>query len=422
MKLLYRILLRMTCVLSLLLAAWAVLFYYTMIDEINDEVDDSLESRSELLMMRVLSGQSMPAEGWDANNTYSLREVAADYAVERPAVAYDDRELYIPDRGTEPARVLTTLFRDRENRWFELTVLTPSIEKDDLRQAIWRGVMALYGALLLTILVINGWLIYRTMRPLYALLRWLDAYNVGDKTPPPGNDAGITEFRKLNDAARRNAERSEQLFEQQKQFIGNASHEMQTPLAICRNRLEMLADTPSLGENQLEQIGRIQQTLDQLVRLNKSLLLLSKIENGQFPDAEQVDLGELADTLTADYQEIYATQAIRLEIHREGEFEVRMNPSLASVLVTNLLKNAYVHNQLQGVVRIEVTNEALRICNSAQNGSLDASRIFERFYQGVKKEGSTGLGLALAQAISRLYGLSLSYEWCDGMHCFSVRR
>lgn len=74
----------------------------------------------------------------------------------------------------------------------------------------------------------------------------------GKENEALNNDTQITEFRKLNDAAVRYAERTEQMFEQQKQFIGNASHEIQTPLAICRNRLEMLMDDDSLSEINLE--------------------------------------------------------------------------------------------------------------------------------------------------------------------------
>ena len=101
------------------------------------------------------------------------------------------------------------------------------------------------------------------------------------------NDTKVIEFRRLNEAANRYAERAESLFERQKQFIGNASHEMQTPLAICRNRLEMLVDDGSaLTEAQLGEILKVQGTLDYLVRLNRSLLLLSKIENGQLNEQE----------------------------------------------------------------------------------------------------------------------------------------
>ena len=132
------------------------------------------------------------------------------------------------------------------------------------------------------------------MRPLYALLRWLDGYTVGARNAPLAVETSVTEFRKLNDAARRYAERAESSFERQKQFIGNASHEMQTPLAVCRNRLEMLVDDAhALTGEQLGEIAKVQRTLDYLVRLNRSLLLLSKIDNGQFPEAEEVDVNAL---------------------------------------------------------------------------------------------------------------------------------
>lgn len=162
--------------------------------------------------------------------------------------------------------------------------MTPTIEKDDLQEAILWWIVYLYLFLLLTILLVNVLVLHRTLRPLYALLRWFDSYTVGGKNAPLVNDTKVIEFRRLNEAANRYAERAESLFERQKQFIGNASHEMQTPLAICRNRLEMLVDDGSaLTEAQLGEILKVQGTLDYLVRLNRSLLLLSKIENGQFP-------------------------------------------------------------------------------------------------------------------------------------------
>lgn len=130
---------------------------------------------------------------------------------------------------------------------------------------------------------------------------------MGARNAPLAVETSVTEFRKLNDAARRYAERAESSFERQKQFIGNASHEMQTPLAVCRNRLEMLVDDAhALTGEQLGEIAKVQRTLDYLVRLNRSLLLLSKIDNGQFPEAEEVDVNALVRRTAEDMEEIYA--------------------------------------------------------------------------------------------------------------------
>lgn len=314
MKLVYRILLHLSWALSLLLAVWAVLFYFTLIDEINDEVDDALEARAEVIVKRVLAGRELPVPVDEGNNGYFLHEVSPQYAAAQHHERYSDEEIFIPERDDkEPARVLRKVFRDGAGQWRELTVMTPTIEKDDLRESILRWMVCLYLFLLLMILLVTVIVLYRTMRPLYALLRWLDGYTVGARNAPLAVETSVTEFRKLNDAARRYAERAESSFERQKQFIGNASHEMQTPLAVCRNRLEMLVDDAhALTGEQLGEIAKVQRTLDYLVRLNRSLLLLSKIDNGQFPEAEEVDVNALVRRTAEDMEEIYAYRSMAL--------------------------------------------------------------------------------------------------------------
>lgn len=422
MKLVCRILLHLAWALSLLLAAWAVLFYVTMIDEINDEMDDALEARAEVILTRVLAGRELPAPASEGNNAYFLNEVSAEYAAAQPRERYSDEEIFIPERDDEePARVLRKVFHDRDGRWYELTVMTPTIEKEDLREAILGWIVSLYLFLLGMILLVTVVVLYRTMRPLYALLRWLDGYTVGAQNPPLAVETSVTEFRRLNDAARRYAERAEETFERQKQFIGNASHEMQTPLAVCRNRLEMLVDdAPTLTEEQLGEIAKVQRTLDYLVRLNRSLLLLSKIDNGQFPETEAVDMNALVRRTAEDMEEIYAYRNMRFTLADEGPLTVRMNPSLAGSVVANLVKNAFVHGDAGGEIVVTVAPRRLTVANSGAGGPLDAGHIFDRFYQGAKKEGSTGLGLAVVDAVCRLYGLKIAYSHVDGRHCFTV--
>ena len=422
MKLVYRILLHLSWVLSLLLAGWAALFYFTVVEEVNDGVDDALEARAEVIVKRVLAGRQLPDSESDGNSGYFLHEVPEEAAMPRSRETYTDEEIFIPERDDrEPARVLRKTFRDGHGRWYELTVMTPSIEKDDLAEAIFYAVVALYLFLLLLVLLVTVGVLYRTMRPLYALLRWLDSYTVGGQNPPLAVETSVTEFRRLNEAAQRYAARAESSFERQKQFIGNASHEMQTPLAVCRNRLEMLVDDArNLSEEQLEEIAKVQRTLDRLVRLNRSLLLLSKIDNGQFPETEEVDLNALIRRTAEDLGEIYACREMRLVLEEETQLTVRMNPSLAGSLVSNLVKNAFVHGAGGSEVRVRIAGRGFEVCNGAAGGALDAGRIFERFYQGAKKEGSTGLGLAIVDAVCRLYGLRITYVFRDGRHCFAV--
>lgn len=420
MKLFHLVMWRMSAILIVILTCWAVLFYLAVMEEVNDEVDDSLSDYAESLIIRSLSGEEMPATNNGSNNQYFLYDVSAEYAASYPKISYRDEMVYITAKGeTEPARILMTIFQKDDGGYMELVVYTPTIEKYDLQRAILGWIVFLYVLLLLMILAVNAWVFYRNMRPLYTLLKWLENYRLGSKREPLDESLRIVEFRKLNEAANLFSERSEQLYEQQKLFIGNASHEMQTPLAICRNRLEMLMEDDTLTEKQLSELMKTHRTLENLTRLNKSLLLLCKIENRQFTDVKPICLNELLLYYLDDYKEVYAYRRVQVNVRVEDCFRLEMSESLATVLLTNLLKNAFVHTSEGGIIELTFTASSFEICNTGE-APLDKDRIFERFYKEGKKEGSTGLGLALVDSICKAYRLHLSYRFEDGMHIFTI--
>jgi len=421
MKLFYRVLAHLLTGIFVILLGWAIVFYWGIMEEINDEVDDSLEDYSELVIIRSLAGKELPAHDNGSNNQYFLKEVDASYALSKEAICYRDSMIYIAEKGeTEPARILTTIFKDKDERYYELSVYTPTIEKRDLKEAIFQLLIGLFVVLLITILVINVWVFHQSMKPFYILLDWLEKFRLGKKNDVLDNPTHTTEFRKLNEAVSRFASHSEEMFEQQKQFIGNASHEIQTPLAICQNRLEMLMEDETLSEQQMGEIAKTCQTLEYVSKLNKSLLLLSKIDNSQFTSVEKVCLNEILYRYLDDYQEVYDYKGITLDVHEKNTFNITMNGTLAVVLITNLLKNAFVHNIYKGKIQIEITSSNIRFGNTGKDEHLDEKHIFERFYQGSKKEGSTGLGLAIVDAICRQSQLSIQYQFVKGWHWFDI--
>ena len=422
MKLFYRVLINLLIGIFVILLGWAVVFYMGMMEEINDEVDDSLEDYTELIIKRSLAGKQLPSNDSGSNNQYFLKEVDRTYFLSHDAISYRDSMVYISEKKeTEPARILTTLFKDKEGRYFEVSVYTPTIEKQDLREAIFHLLIGLFVSLLMAILLINVWVFHRSMKPFYRLLGWLDKFRLDKKNEPLDNPTNTTEFRKLNVAVNRFAVHSEEIFEQQKQFIGNASHEIQTPIAVCQNRLEMLMEDETLTEQQMGEIVKTYQTLEYVSKLNKSLLLLSKIDNSQFAETKEISLNEVLHRYSDDYREVYHYRGITLDIQEKATFRVQMNETLAVVLVTNLLKNAFVHNIDKGMIRVEITSSSIRFGNTGADVALDDKRIFERFYQGSRKrEGSTGLGLAIVHAICRQCRLQVRYRFLDGMHWLEV--
>lgn len=420
MKLIYRVVLRLSLFLLPLLALWAALFYFTMVDEINDEADDALDNYSELIIMRMLSGNDLPQNGDGSNNSYLIVPVEKAYADARSHVRYYDAEVYIPEKHeTEPARILSTIFRDDEGQYYELRVATPTFEKDDLLTTVLGWSVFLYVILLITVVGLTAWVFHRSMRPLYALLNWLDSYKPGAVVGPVPCDTDITEFRRLSAAAQAAVDRSEEMFEQQKQFIGNASHELQTPLAVLGARMDWMLDNTELSEEQMGEILQMKDTLGRIVRLNKTLLLLTKIDNNQFPESTDVDIAAMLREQKEVYDEMFEERDIQCSMELPETFIVRMNEALASVLVTNLLRNAYRHSAHGARVDVAIRGRMLTVVNDG-DAPLDGEHIFERFYQGSKREGSTGLGLALVKAVADYYGLRVRYDFVDGRHMFSV--
>lgn len=411
--------LRISVASLIIMALWSFFFYWLIMNEVNDELDDSLEDYSEMLIIRELNGEDMPSASNGSNNQYYIYDVSEEYAEEHNKISYRDEMVYIEDKlETEPARVLVTIFKTDEG-YKELVVYTPTIDKIDLKRAILSSIVMLYIGIFITLLLLNIWVFRRNMKPLYTLLSWFKNYKIGNDCSPLLNNSSITEFRNLYDAVTMSVERNEKLYEQQKLFIGNASHEMQTPLAICCNRLEMLLENEELSEKIMEEIAKTLETLEKLSRMNKSLLMLCKIENGQYSDIKEVDIKEMIIHYIEMYSEIFEYKNIYIDLSLNSDFIFTMHESLANMLVSNLIKNAFVHNYNNGKIMISVNSAGFSISSSGEK-SLDSTKVFQRFYQGSKKEGSTGLGLALCDTICRTSGLTISYDFRNELHIFSV--
>ncbi len=421
MKLTYRITFRISIALLLLMAVWASLFYFIILREINDETDDSLENYSEFIITRALAGEILPDADNGTNNSYHITKVSPEYTVKQSVIRYYDEMIYIHSkRETEPARILKTIFKDSENKYYELTVSIPSIEKEDLKEAILYWIIFLYLALLIVIIGLNWLILQRNFKPLYKLLNWLDQFKVEGKFTEPDISTQTTEFSKLKDAIIRSARRNIEIYERQKTFTGNASHELQTPLAVCLNRLELLTEDSQLTEKQMEEIMKTRQSLDYAVKLNKTLLLLTKIDNHQFPDKKEIVVNELIRKLADDYSEVYINRHISLFIREDSSLKFNINQTLASILFGNLLKNAFLHNHPNGTIDINISDNKVSITNTGTSGPLDANAIFDRFYQGEKKEGSTGLGLTLCQSVCNIYGFNIDYHYAEKKHIFTL--
>lgn len=421
MKLLSYTYRKLALLLFLLMAVWGVLFYYAIIDEVVDETDDTLENYGEILMESALHDPSILETEGSLMSFYKFTPISEEEGRHYRQVFYDATVYIELEDEDEPVRVMCTAFRMPDGQYYELKLMISILERDDMVEAMLWYLGALFLLLLICTSIGIQLVLKGVFRPLHRLLDWLHCIQPGKEVPPLDNPTKIREFRQLSDAALDMGNRSYKAYEEQKQFIENASHELQTPLAIVRGKVELLAESEGMTEQQMEQLDEIYATLGRAVKLNKSLLLLSRIENGQYTEMEDVSVDEILDELLPDLMDIYEHKQVRLIRKREEQpFIIRCNHSLAQILVSNLVKNSLLHNREGGELQVLTTPTSLVIKNTG-DVPLDGEKLFRRFYHGMDgKKDSTGLGLAIARSIALSSSLKLTYEWQDGMHTFRL--
>lgn len=421
MKLLSYTYRKLALLLFLLMAVWGVLFYYAIIDEVVDETDDTLENYGEILMESALHDPSILETEGSLMSFYKFTPISEEEGRHYRQVFYDATVYIELEDEDEPVRVMCTAFRMPDGQYYELKLMISILERDDMVEAMLWYLGALFLLFLICTSIGIQLVLKGVFRPLHRLLDWLHCIQPGKEVPPLDNPTKIREFRQLSDAALDMGNRSYKAYEEQKQFIENASHELQTPLAIVRGKVELLAESEGMTEQQMEQLDEIYATLGRAVKLNKSLLLLSRIENGQYTEMEDVSVDEILDELLPDLMDIYEHKQVRLIRKREEQpFIIRCNHSLAQILVSNLVKNSLLHNREGGELQVLTTPTSLVIKNTG-DVPLDGEKLFRRFYHGMDgKKDSTGLGLAIARSIALSSSLKLMYEWQDGMHTFRL--
>ena len=406
-------------ILLIVITIWAGIFYYAMLDEIYDSIDDGLDNQKGLVIQKAAVDTTILQKNYFDERGYAINEIL-------PSAALNFQDRYIDtmmykenENSEEPVRLLTTVFLYKE-RYYKLQVATSMVEEDDLARQLFYSIFWLYIGLVTTIILFNNFLLKRIWRPFYKLLKQLKAFNLNKPVPLHTSPTKVDEFILLNETIQKLLHRNVEIYTSQKQFIENASHELQTPLAISINKLEMLAEKSELPDEQLQLLASALDNLERLTRLNKSLLLLSKIENKQFAEEEAVNLNELTATIISDFSDQSTFSNVEIQFAVNEPCVQFMNNDLAAILITNLIKNAVVHNKPGGIVKVIILKNSFSVENDGSDQTLDAEKIFDRFYTKQLTNTSTGLGLSIVKAIAAIYHFSCTYHF-NKRHIVTIR-
>jgi len=299
-------------------------------------------------------------------------------------------------------------------------VVSVSKSEESARDLVWMILgltIALLAVLTLILFLINRLLFRKLWQPFRLTLDAIKSFNLTApvKLEMPVTD--INEFRELNDNIRLMTDKVMKDYQSLKNFTDHASHEMQTPLAIMNSKLDVLIQEPELSEKTMRLIQGLYAAVDKLSRLNKSLLVLARIENNQYSTVEEIRIDLLLKEKQDEMQEVFMAANINVTMDLQ-DLETRMNKQLADIMISNLLMNGLLHNETRGSLNISTTHSRMVVSNPGKH-SLDKQKIFKRFYKSDPSAGS-GLGLAIVQQICELYGFRPGYQFDDSRHVFSI--
>lgn len=276
------------------------------------------------------------------------------------------------------------------------------------------------GLLMLTgMVLINRRLTKIIWNPFYKILDQLKRYQIDKDVVLDLPRSSTAEFRDLSNAIAQLVSKNQIVYQSQRDFTANASHEIQTPLAILNGKVDMLMQT-ELTETQAKLIEDIQLCISRLVRLNKALLLLARIENGQFPERERIFLNAIIKNQIAQNEVNARQNGLTVEFNgADNEAVIQSNPTLIEILISNLVSNAIRFAPKGSIVRIALKENSLTVSNSGEPFQ-NADAIFNRFRREQTAVPGSGLGLAIAKKICEQEGLILQYQYAHGLHNFQV--
>lgn len=303
---------------------------------------------------------------------------------------------------------------------YHLTIETNVEESDETISAIAFITFLFFIILIIGFIFLNKQISKNVWQPFRKTLNQLKSYDLTKQQNIHFDQTDIEEFRELNQSLNMLIDKNISAFKQQKVFIENASHELQTPLAILKSKLDLLLQDDALTVNQSKLITAINLPLARVTRLNKNLLLLAKLDNKQFAENENVELTEIIRESIEFLSDYLVVKEVRLETNMHNVLPLFCNKTLLEICINNLIANGIVHNIIEGKLMIHLANRVLIISNSG-NAELHTDRLFKRFSVSSSEAVNSGLGLAIVKEICNRYGWQVQYIFENKMHRFIIR-
>ncbi|GAA4740121.1 sensor histidine kinase [Flavisolibacter ginsenosidimutans] len=393
----------------------SVAFYFSIRYVLVHQIDEDLQIEEDEITAFVHEHNRLPESFSVSDQVIYFIPVSQPVQRRFSTVTMTDKE----DRKKEDYRRL--VFGISTTGQNHQAVVSKSLEGTrGLLRSILRVSIVTILVILLVAAVLNRVLLKRLWQPFYASLKAVQNFRPSKNHSLLFPSTNIDEFNAMNETLEAITKRSRLEYLSLKTFSENASHEIQTPIAIVRSKLDLLIQDEALTESQSKTLQSAYNAVEKLSRLNGSLLLLAKIENRQFEDVQRINLKEKLQEKLEDFQELWQDKNIAVQTDLQTAV-VNMNTELADILLNNLLSNAVNHNYSGGRIWIALSNDYLRIGNTSTEAKLDEEKLFQRFYKPSAGSTNNGLGLSLIQQIAEASGFRVQYRFQNEQHEFEIR-
>ncbi len=394
-------------------------FYFLFKTMVNREVKMELITEMHQLMLnpKIINSLHKDSIYFALPNQYQIITLNE---VKRPKFVFTDTLLFDSIMQRYQSYRMLRYQTKINNQPVQLTISKSLNISDKLIENVTIVIFFLSIVFMLCIVVFNNYFFKRIWGNFFKTIETIQSYNISDNQEVSLPESEISEFNLLNRVLEKMHERIKQDYQNLKEFIENISHEIQTPLAIIKSKIELLTQSEKLDADQLALIQSMQTSTIRLSNLNKSLILLSKIDNNQFPKKERVNITEIIDFHLDNFEEIIKSKNIEITKNYRYPTTILADSDLINVMLLNLLKNALYHNQPSGKLEVNCDTNFLIIKNTGKELEISQDDLFKRFTKSSFKPDSLGLGLAIVKKICDYYHYQIKYTYQNEYHTITI--
>ncbi|HKX85160.1 MAG TPA: HAMP domain-containing sensor histidine kinase [Flavobacterium sp.] len=323
------------------------------------------------------------------------------------------------NRENEPFRVLQSPIKI-DNQWYTFSARMNMVGKENLVLSTVSLFISLLLLLIAGFFIITKIISKTIWHPFYVALDRIERFEIDKNTTIELAESSTEEFERLNAAIQNLIEKNTLIYKSQKEFIENAAHELQTPIAIFKGKLDLLLQRSDLTKEQFEILDNLNTTTAKLTRLNKNLLLLSKIESNQYHIPEHVELNDIIINQIDFFKEQAIAKNITITTNLQPNIDVNANAFLTEIMIKNLFLNAVNHNVENGKITVTLKEKSLVFSNTGISNQLNADKLFERFSKIDPSSKGNGLGLSIIKKIIDINSWSITYRFENNLHVFEI--